>query len=320
MWSTKKQAELDKATLSATFWSTKVRLAAVGAALGFGFLLQSLAPDITTGVQSTFSRNQPQPAKANQSGSTSTNDAATQQHADAGIAPRSDGAATVVVQDKLQPAPQDVAQPTKAEERPQATPQDTLAPAKAEDDAAGTKPRSVLPTRPSQPQTAADDLAAAGAPAPGDVPRVQARLRDVGFLKTYRSGVWDDQSRNALRDFKVVNRLTNSDLWDAQSEKSLYSRTAIPATHSFIGKWSFTSDCVSAQADNHQVWINAQRAKSDGGLCEFTSFQPASVGWRVQAVCMVGTDTWNANILLQASEDRLIWSSERGRTTYFRCR
>jgi len=41
--------------------------------------------------------------------------------------------------------------------------------------------------------------------------------------------------------------------------------------------------------------------------------------WRLRAECASKTERWNANIRLTVSASKLIWSSERGTTTYVRC-
>jgi hypothetical protein len=60
-----------------------------------------------------------------------------------------------------------------------------------------------------------------------------------------KSRGWDASTRNALRDFKVVNSLANDDAWDAKTSRKLNSETAIHAYQSTIGNWS-TGSCRSS--------------------------------------------------------------------------
>jgi DNA-binding helix-hairpin-helix protein with protein kinase domain len=146
---------------------------------------------------------------------------------------------------------------------------------------------------------------------------VQSRLRELGFLNSYLPGVWDPNSRKALREFKLTNHLTNSDVWDLATEQALRAPSPMRADQSFIGGWSVVPGCVAADAP---LSVNLYGAKSDSGLCNFQTVTPAGRGWNVQARCSgIGRGSWTANIRLDVSGNQLIWSSERGRSTYFRC-
>src|SRR6516165_10807886 len=52
-------------------------------------------------------------------------------------------------------------------------------------------------------------------PPPGNIMAAQNRLIELRFLKGPADGVWGAKSRTALRAFKVANRLSADDKWDA---------------------------------------------------------------------------------------------------------
>ena len=68
--------------------------------------------------------------------------------------------------------------------------------------------------------------------------------------------------------------------------------------------------------------ISAQRAESFGGAegsCEFAQVQREGAGWRTRARCSAHGKSWTANVQLKVTGSTLVWSSERGRATYYRC-
>jgi peptidoglycan hydrolase-like protein with peptidoglycan-binding domain len=152
------------------------------------------------------------------------------------------------------------------------------------------------------------------------VQQIQARLRDLGFLSSPANGAWDTNSRAALRDFKVVNRLANDDVWDLQTRKTLASETAVRADESFIGSWSQAS-CRSASKDNLRLTINSRRIRtSAGSVCEFHGFAAdRGGGWRVRTSCLQGNQHWKADGKLAIRENKLIWTSGGDVSSYFRC-
>jgi hypothetical protein len=123
------------------------------------------------------------------------------------------------------------------------------------------------------------------------VQQIQSRLRDLGFLSSAKSGAWDRSSRDALRDFKVVNHLPHDDKWDQETSEKLHSKTAIRADQSFIGRWS-TTPCRSAKTKEQRLSINSRRARSStGSVCEFHDLASDNRGWRVRTTCSQGRPT-----------------------------
>jgi hypothetical protein len=148
-----------------------------------------------------------------------------------------------------------------------------------------------------------------------DIRGVQSRLHDLGFLAASGTGRWNSSSRNALHDFKLVNRLANDDVLDLATRKKLNSPEAIRADQSFLGNW-----CRSAGTKKLHLSINSHRTKSsEGGICVFQSIQAENRGWRVRAICSERKETWNANGKIKVTADKLLWISDRDEVNYFRC-
>jgi hypothetical protein len=152
-----------------------------------------------------------------------------------------------------------------------------------------------------------------------NVQQIQSRLRDLGFLSSANSGAWDGSSRNALRDFKVVNHLSHDDKLDQETSEKLHSKTVIRADQSFIGRWS-TTPCRSAKTKELRLSINSRRARSStGSVCEFHDLASDNRGWRVRTTCSQGDQRWTANGKFTLMDSKLVWTSERDVISYFRC-
>jgi hypothetical protein len=152
-----------------------------------------------------------------------------------------------------------------------------------------------------------------------EVPHIKSRLRELGFLSSVKPGGWDAGTRNALRDFKVVNSLTNDDAWDLKTSQKLSSQTAIRADHSIIGNWS-TGPCRSAKPTDTRLSVSARRARtSAGSVCEFRHVKATAREWRVQADCSHKDKHWAANGKFSLTADKLVWTSERDVISYVRC-
>jgi hypothetical protein len=148
---------------------------------------------------------------------------------------------------------------------------------------------------------------------------IKSRLRDLGFLSSAKAGGWDASTRNALRDFKAVNSLSNDDIWDLTTSNKLNSQRAIRADHSIIGNWS-TAPCRSAKPTDIRLSISSRRSKSSAGsVCEFHNLKVTAREWRVQANCSHGDKRWTANGKFSLTADKLVWTSDHDVIGYFRC-
>jgi hypothetical protein len=152
---------------------------------------------------------------------------------------------------------------------------------------------------------------------PSDAIWVQARLADLGYFTGSRSGVWGPASRRALRDFKTLNGLRQDDRWDRETEQRLSSKRVVPVAETFIGNWA---EDIDQCRNGALLVISSRTAKVIGGQCDFRSVEvEAAARWQAEAVCKGGGSSWNANVSLKLTASKLIWSSERGTTTYVRC-
>jgi Putative peptidoglycan binding domain len=150
--------------------------------------------------------------------------------------------------------------------------------------------------------------------------RVQQRLIDLGFLYGAADGVWGQRSRRALQEFRAANGIGESDTWDEATQERLLSAQDAKAANSsdisFIGGWGIDV----AECRESPIAITARGVEAYGTACEFHSTQRESSNvWRLRAECASKTERWNANIRFTVSTSKLIWSSERGTTTYIRC-
>jgi putative peptidoglycan binding protein len=150
--------------------------------------------------------------------------------------------------------------------------------------------------------------------------RVQQRLLDLGFLFGAADGIWGQGSRQALREFRAVNGIGEGDTWDEATEERLLRAREVKAAKtpdvSFTGGWGIDlTECRDSP-----IKITARRVEAFGTVCEFHSTERESSNvWRLRAECASKTERWNANVRLTVSTSKLIWSSERGTTTYLRC-
>jgi hypothetical protein len=88
----------------------------------------------------------------------------------------------------------------------------------------------------------------------------------------------------------------------------------------YVGAWAPSRAACATEVP--PLAISAQRASSFGGLageCEFRQVRREGDGWRASARCFADGKRWTANVHLRATTSTLIWSSERGRATYYRC-
>jgi peptidoglycan hydrolase-like protein with peptidoglycan-binding domain len=159
---------------------------------------------------------------------------------------------------------------------------------------------------------------------PKDAAQIQQRLFDLGFLATPADGKWGQRSARALQDFRAAHNLTNSGAWDRRTEDELLSPPTAPSPDKpplFAGTWRPEVESCGADGDEAPLRITSARAETAGGRCDFDSVWRESEGtWRVRAKCSVNGETWQANILLRVTGQRLIWNSEHGRAQYLRCK
>jgi hypothetical protein len=135
---------------------------------------------------------------------------------------------------------------------------------------------------------------------------------------------------------QAMNDLPPDEVGDAAPEPRLavYEDTApeprlaahlgqVGAETTYIGVWARSrADCFRTERGAPPLAISAQHAESFGGLagkCQFAQVQQEGAGWRTRARCSADGRSWTANVQLKVTGSTLIWSSERGRATYYRC-
>jgi hypothetical protein len=153
-----------------------------------------------------------------------------------------------------------------------------------------------------------------------DAKRVQQRLIERGFLSGTADGVWGARSRKALQDFRIANGMGDGDTWDEATQERLLAASDASAANvsdmRFIGGWGVDA----AQCREAPVKITARRAVVSGAACDFRSTQRDGLNaWRMRARCAGNGERWTANIRFTLSGSKLVWSSERGTTSYVRC-
>ena len=154
-----------------------------------------------------------------------------------------------------------------------------------------------------------------------DAVDLQKRLGELGFFVGKSDGVWGPASRNALRDFKVMSGLTADDQWDAITERTLKAEQPVRATETFVGEWAEeVVDCKPSHAGGAPLRISVRQAEKSGAVCKFGPALREGSAWRLPADCTAGGKSWNSNVRLSVSGDRLTWSSERGTDSFVRCR
>jgi hypothetical protein len=154
-----------------------------------------------------------------------------------------------------------------------------------------------------------------------DVISIQTKLRELGYYPGESDGVWGPGARRALRDFKIMNGLSENEQWDRETEDRLWSGRGVPAASTFMGIWARdAAECRNRTGEDERIKIDSRGAESAGTKCDFRSVNQEGGGrWQVRALCSAGRDLWTANISLKLTGSNLRWSSERGTETYLRC-
>lgn len=151
-----------------------------------------------------------------------------------------------------------------------------------------------------------------------DVVWLQKRLAGLGYLRRYNPSILDKDTREALRDFRVVNKLSSSDAWNLQVQQALEGPLALGMSDSFLGVWSENPQC---DASRSSIVISSRRAQSPtGGYCDFLSVTGTETGWKLRTKCSDSGQNWTATIKFSVASSQLIWDGKTGVTKYYRCR
>jgi len=155
----------------------------------------------------------------------------------------------------------------------------------------------------------------------GDAIELQKRLAELGFFNGKSDGIWGPASRTALREFKTMSGLPSDDQWDVASELALKAERPVRATYTFVGGWAEeVAECRSAAVSGAPLRISVDQAEMGGVVCKFGPAVREGTSWRVRAACTGSGKSWNSNVLLSVSDDRLTWSSAGDTNSFVRCR
>jgi DNA-binding helix-hairpin-helix protein with protein kinase domain len=148
---------------------------------------------------------------------------------------------------------------------------------------------------------------------------IQNHLRDLGYSIGDKDGVWGPNSRSTLHEFKTRNGLPADEVWDTPTEAKLNAFVQTKTDQTFEGTWAQrVGDCeIGGSAAN--VKISRKGAIAKATNCDFRRIWRETQGWHVQGLCYASGRKWVADIHLSVVGNTLVWSSERGTATYYRC-
>jgi hypothetical protein len=176
------------------------------------------------------------------------------------------------------------------------------------DPAPGADVATVPPLAPPLPPPAADRASPVVArwPAELDAAGIKLQTIDAGPLGPMTDAVWDLRSPRA----ELANN-PNPDMPIPQR---------VRAAPTFVGRWA--DDIGQCRAHKRTpIVISPHAAKTESAECDFGSVAREAVNrWSVAALCTADGQFWRAHIALKLVEPNLTWSSERGTTTYVRCK
>ena len=143
-----------------------------------------------------------------------------------------------------------------------------------------------------------------------DAARIKQHVFDAGSFGRSSDMVSALQSREPP---------TNAGLADSP-QLNRPNSPSLRAVPTFVGAW--TDDGGRCRSDKKMpLVISSRAAKTAFGECDFGSVARDSANrWRVAAICTAEGQFWRAHIALKIVEPKLTWSSERGTTTYVRCK
>jgi hypothetical protein len=91
---------------------------------------------------------------------------------------------------------------------------------------------------------------------------------------------------------------------------------------SIVGVWAPDASACSVRDFRDGLLptlINTEGAWAGDTVCIFNNQKQTATGWRVAATCSNPREHWTADVRLTVKDDRLTWTSKRGRQVYTRC-
>jgi DNA-binding helix-hairpin-helix protein with protein kinase domain len=148
---------------------------------------------------------------------------------------------------------------------------------------------------------------------------IQNHLRDLGYNVGDSEGIWGLSSRSALKEFKTRSGLPADDAWDAATEAKLGVLMRTKTDQTFEGTWAQRAGDCEIEGGGATVKISQKGATAKATNCNFRHVWQEAKGWHVQGLCYGNGKKWGADIHLSLVGGILVWSSERGTVTYYRC-
>jgi hypothetical protein len=147
-------------------------------------------------------------------------------------------------------------------------------------------------------------------PGTEDATGIPQNMIEAGSLGGFTDAIWGPPSLDLPRDSRFAD----------SPQRNMPNSLGAPAVSTFVGGW--TDDIGRCQTGrNTPLVISSRAAKTARGECDFGFVVRETVNqWRVAAICTTAGEFWRAHIALKLVEPNLTWSSERGTTTYVRCK
>jgi hypothetical protein len=142
-----------------------------------------------------------------------------------------------------------------------------------------------------------------------DATSIQQNVIEAGSLWRFTDAIWGPPSLDL-----PPSRLADS------PQRNMPNSSGVPAASTFVGGW--TDDIGRCRTGRKTpLVISSRAAKTAHGECDFGLVARETENqWRIAAICTAEEEFWRAHIALKLVEPNLTWSSERGTTTYVRCK
>ena len=143
-----------------------------------------------------------------------------------------------------------------------------------------------------------------------DATGIQQNAIEAGSLGRFTDAIWGPPSLDPAPDSRFAD----------SPQRNMSNSSGVPAVSTFVGGW--TDDIGRCRTGRQTpLVISSRAAKTASGECDFGIVARETANqWRVAAICTAEGEFWRAHIALKLVEPTLTWSSERGTTTYVRCK
>jgi hypothetical protein len=104
--------------------------------------------------------------------------------------------------------------------------------------------------------------------------------------------------------------------------RSFIQRKAVVKA-TFAGVWAETAEACTRAGQKEgalPAYISARRARAGDTTCTFGRTKRNGNSWQMAATCSDGETGWKSDVRLSLRGRTLTWTSQKGSTTYVRCR